>query len=74
LRCWPLLAGFRGVGVELGPVLAAVASVAALAGCYDGGPVEVEVNPLLVLPDRVVAVDAVVRPGVPSPVLLGVRP
>ncbi len=74
LRCWPLLAGFRGVGVELGPVLAAVASVVALAGCYDGGPVEVEVNPLLVLPDRVVAVDAVVRPGVPSPVLLGARP
>ncbi|CUR58225.1 putative succinyl-CoA synthetase-like protein [metagenome] len=61
LRCWRLLTGFRGRSVDTGPVLEAIEAVAAYAGSRLDELVELEINPLLVLPDRVVAADAVVR-------------
>lgn len=61
LRCWPLLAGFRGRATDVGSVLDAIEAVTAYAAAHADVLVELEVNPLLVLPAGAVAVDAVVR-------------
>ncbi len=59
LRIWPVVAGYRGRGGDVGSVLAAVESVVDLA--MSEPIVEVEVNPLLVLPAGAVAVDVLLR-------------
>jgi acyl-CoA synthetase (NDP forming) len=61
LRCWPLLDGFRGRGADVEAVLDAVSSVLGYAEAHRGELLELEVNPLLVRPVGVVAVDALVR-------------
>jgi acyl-CoA synthetase (NDP forming) len=66
LRVWPVLAGFRGRTVDLAPVVDAIANVAAIAYDHAERLVEFEVNPLLVLPDGAVAVDALIRLAEPG--------
>ncbi len=61
LRCWRLLTGFRGRRVDVGPVLDALEAIVTYTGSHLDELVELEINPLLVLPDRVVAADAVLR-------------
>jgi acyl-CoA synthetase (NDP forming) len=66
LRIWPVLAGFRGRTIDLDPVVDAIACVTAVAGDHAERLVELEVNPLLVLPDGAVAVDALIRLAEPD--------
>jgi acetyl-CoA synthetase len=61
LRVGPVLEGFRGQGADLGAVVRAVEAVAAFALDHADRLVELEVNPLLVLPDGAMAVDALIR-------------
>jgi hypothetical protein len=61
LRVGPVLAGYRGRPADLEAVVAAVEAVAAFAVDQAERLLELEVNPLLVLPDGAVAVDALVR-------------
>ncbi|MGH3509742.1 MAG: acetate--CoA ligase family protein [Nocardioidaceae bacterium] len=63
LRVWPLLTGYRGRSGDVASVVGAVEAVVAAATAYPHRLVEIEVNPLLVLPDRAVAVDVLVRMG-----------
>ncbi|MDI2030501.1 acetate--CoA ligase family protein [Saccharopolyspora sp. TS4A08] len=60
LRIWPLLAGFRGPGADVPAVLDAITAVAEHARS-DDRLVELDVNPLLALPNAAVAVDVLVR-------------
>ena len=66
LRVWKVLAGIDDSSVEA--VVEAVAAVAAFASDHADRLTEVEVNPLLVLADGVVAVDALVRLAEAGPV------
>lgn len=59
-RIWPLLAGFRGPGADVEAVVDSVAAIVAFARHHDD-LVELDVNPLLALPDGAVAVDALIR-------------
>ncbi|MGD9960530.1 acetate--CoA ligase family protein [Nocardioides sp.] len=61
LRCWRLVTGFRGRGAEPGPVLDAVLALAAYVEERRDTLVEIEINPLMVGSDGVVAADAVSR-------------
>jgi len=61
LRVWPLIHGFRGRSADVESVVAAVAAIVDYAQQHADRLLELEVNPLLVLPDRVVAVDALIR-------------
>jgi acyl-CoA synthetase (NDP forming) len=61
LRVWPVLAGFRGRSVDVDAVVDAIAAVMAFASDHAERLVELEVNPLLVLPEGAVAVDALIR-------------
>jgi acetyl-CoA synthetase len=61
LRVGPVLRGFRGRSADLESVVSAVQAVAAYAMDHTAALVELEVNPLLVLPVGAVAVDALVR-------------
>jgi acetyl-CoA synthetase len=61
LRVGPVLEGFRGRAADLEAVVTAVEAVAAFAVDHAAQLVELEVNPLLVLPDGAVAVDALIR-------------
>jgi acetyl-CoA synthetase len=67
LRVGPALTGFRGRAVDLEAVVSAVHAVATFAVERADRLVEVEVNPLLVLPHGAVAVDALVRMAPDSP-------
>lgn len=61
LRVWPLLHGFRGQTANAESVVDAVACIVDYVRHHADRLVELEVNPLLVLPDRAVAVDALIR-------------
>jgi len=61
LRVWRLVEGFRGKSGDQEAVVDAVAAVAAFAHSYAASLEELDVNPLLVLPDGAVAVDALIR-------------
>jgi acetyl-CoA synthetase len=67
LRLGPVLEGFRGHAVDLEAVVSAVESVAAFAVDHADRLIEVEVNPLLVLPEGAMAVDALIRLAGPRP-------
>ncbi|WP_235877956.1 acetate--CoA ligase family protein [Saccharopolyspora karakumensis] len=60
LRIWPLLAGFRGPGADVPAVLDAITAVVDYARGEER-LVELDVNPLLALPNAAVAVDVLVR-------------
>ncbi|MFI0781062.1 acetate--CoA ligase family protein [Streptomyces sp. NPDC021212] len=66
LRIWPLLTGYRGQPPgDVEAVIDAVAAVAASARGHASTLVELDINPLLVLPGHggVVAADALIRLG-----------
>jgi len=56
LRVWPILAGYRGrPAADVGAVVGAVTALATFAADSGGRVVELEVNPLLVLPAGLIA-------------------
>src|SRR5690606_17563107 len=62
LRAWPLLDGFRGSPlVNTGKITDSILKLADLAYALQGDLEVIEINPLRVYPDKVVAVDAVIR-------------
>ncbi len=61
LRVWPLLQGFRGRSADIDSVVGAVAAIVGYAQQHADRLLELEVNPLFVLPDGAVAVDALIR-------------
>lgn len=64
LRIAPLLAGYRGKpGVAFEAVIAAIMAVQAFVTAHAATVEEVEINPLIATPDRVVAADALIRMG-----------
>ncbi len=67
LKVWKLVEGFRGRSGDQLAVIKAVEAVAAFAAAHRGLIEELDVNPLLVLPDGAVAVDALIRMRTPLP-------
>ncbi len=64
LRIAPLLQGYRGApAADMKAIVAAVLAVQAYVVRYRDLLDEVEINPLIVTPDRAVAVDALIRKG-----------
>jgi acetyl-CoA synthetase len=61
LKVWRLVEGFRGRRADGAAVVRAIEAVIAMAAAHRNRLEELDVNPLLVLPDRAVAVDALVR-------------
>jgi acyl-CoA synthetase (NDP forming) len=61
LRAWTLVEGFRGRKGNARAVIAAIEAVAAFAEAHRGTLEELDVNPLLVLPEGAVAVDALIK-------------
>ncbi|HUR42776.1 MAG TPA: acetate--CoA ligase family protein [Aestuariivirga sp.] len=61
LKVWKLVEGFRGPSGDRRAVVAAVEAIAAFAAAHRGLIVELDVNPLLVLPQGAVAVDAFIK-------------
>lgn len=64
LRIAPLLNGYRGAPpADRVAIVAAVRAVQDFVAAHDGRVSEVEINPLLCLPEGAVAVDALIRMG-----------
>jgi len=61
LKVWKLVEGFRGKSGDQLAVVKAIEAVAAFAAAHRGLIEELDVNPLLVLPDGAVAVDALIK-------------
>jgi acetyl-CoA synthetase len=61
LKIWRLIAGYRGQRGDGAAVVRAVEAVLAFADAERDFLEEIDVNPLLVLPDRAVAADALIR-------------
>lgn len=61
LKVWTLIEGFRGKSGDQAAVIEAVEAVASFAAAHRGLIDELDVNPLLVLKDGAVAVDALIR-------------
>ena len=61
LKVWTLVEGFRGKSGDAQAVIRAVEAVADFANANRGLVEEVDVNPLLVLKDGAVAVDALIK-------------
>jgi hypothetical protein len=58
---WTLIEGHRGRKGDPDLVLRAIEAIAAFAEAHRDDLLELDVNPLLVLPDRAVAVDALIK-------------
>jgi succinyl-CoA synthetase beta subunit len=64
LRIAPLLDGYRGAPpVDRGALLAAIGAVQDCVAAHAGELLELEINPLIVTPDRAVAADALITMG-----------
>lgn len=64
LRCWPLLAGYRGKpGADVDAILDTLGQVAGYVTAHAATLEELEINPLLCTPRGAVAVDALIRKG-----------
>jgi acetate---CoA ligase (ADP-forming) len=61
LRVWTLVEGHRGRRGDPESVLRAILAIAEFAAAHRDRLLELDVNPLLVLPDRAVAVDALIK-------------
>jgi acetyl-CoA synthetase len=61
LRVWTLIEGHRGRKGDPDSVLRAIVAIADFAEAHRDDLLELDVNPLLVLPDRAVAVDALIK-------------
>lgn len=65
LKVWPQVEGFRGRSGDQAAVIAAVEAVARFAEANRGLVEELDVNPLLVLKDGAIAVDALIKMRTP---------
>jgi len=61
LRIWQLIVGYRGRKADAEAIVRAVEGIAAFADQYRNEIEELDINPLLALPDRAVAVDALIK-------------
>ena len=61
LKVWKLIEGFRGKSSDAEAVIAAVEAITRFADTHADTLEELDVNPLLVLTNGVVAVDALVK-------------
>jgi len=61
LKVWKLIEGFRGRSGDQLAVIKAIEAIAAFAAAHRGLVDELDVNPLLVLPDNAIAVDALIK-------------
>ncbi len=61
LRVWKLVEGFRGTSGDAHSAINAIMAVLDFAKAHSGSIEELDINPLLVLPDAAVAVDALIR-------------
>ena len=62
LKIWPVLQGYRGKPAgDVEALTAAIASIAAYAEAHASRFLELDVNPILVLPQGVLAVDALIH-------------
>ena len=61
LRVWTLIEGHRGRKGDPDSVLRAIVAITDFAEAHRDDLLELDVNPLLVLPDRAVAVDALIK-------------
>jgi acetate---CoA ligase (ADP-forming) len=61
LKVWKLIAGFRGKTGDSEATIGAIESIARFAEAHADTLEELDVNPLLVLPEGAVAVDALIR-------------
>ena len=61
LKIWKLVEGFRGKSGDQKAVVDAIMAVAAFAEAHCAHIEELDVNPLLVLPEGAIAVDALIR-------------
>ncbi|MFM8481368.1 MAG: acetate--CoA ligase family protein [Gammaproteobacteria bacterium] len=61
LKVWRLVEGFRGRKADEQALLRAIEAIAAFAHAHRDRLEELDVNPLLALPDRAVAVDALIK-------------
>ena len=61
LKVWTLVEGFRGKSGDAQAVIRAVEAVADFANAHRGLVAELDVNPLLVLKDGAIAVDALIK-------------
>jgi acetate---CoA ligase (ADP-forming) len=66
LKVWPLIEGFRGKSGDQDAAVAAIETVASFAQSYSASLEELDVNPLLILPDGAIAVDALIRMRPPA--------
>ena len=65
LKVWTLVEGFRGKSGDQRAVIEAIEAVASFAAAHRGLIEELDINPLLVLPNGAVAVDALIRMRTP---------
>ncbi|NBU24743.1 MAG: hypothetical protein EBS39_03815 [Gammaproteobacteria bacterium] len=61
LRVWRLIEGHRGRHGDPASVVHAIEAVVRFAEAHRDRLLELDVNPLLALPDRAVAVDALIK-------------
>jgi acetate---CoA ligase (ADP-forming) len=61
LKVWKLVTGFRGKSGDAEAVISAVEAIASFVAAHTETLEELDVNPLLVLPEGAVAVDAFIR-------------
>ena len=61
LKVWRLIEGFRGREADADAVVRAILAIASFAEAHRDRLEELDVNPLLALPDRAIAVDALIK-------------
>ena len=61
LRIWKLVDGFRGTSGDQDAVISAILSVTAFAAAHQSTLEELDINPLMVLPQGAVAADVLIR-------------
>ncbi len=66
LKVWKLIEGYRGKSGDQEAVFRAIEAVATFSQSYSASLEELDVNPLLVLPDGAIAVDALIRMRPPA--------
>ena len=67
LRCYPLLQGFRGKpAADIDTVVGSIRAIVDLAEARHESLLEMDINPLLVTPERCVAVDVMLHEIVSS--------
>lgn len=74
LRSWRLIVGYRGRQADAAALVSTIERIAAFADKYRDVIEELDINPLLALPDRAIAVDALIKLRATSDFLASVTP